>query len=446
MEIVSKFIEKYASAQFNTCADDALTHQFNDLMKQCERQSENKSKLSKKKAKKEKLANVLCRLLKMKGIAEQKELHWYSEKAQFRGEVDKIEQLVSMAIASAEDPSCECENLRDEVDNMNYRNCELKDKLEDYKERCKLREQQIALLEEKEAKYNDVMTILRNQLHDANVKLELKEHDNMSLKSQKSTKVNSHCCNQMCKSNDQEERKRGEEQPVCTADSPEGNPNQNSSLFTPESGRLRQLRENSLINSSNQVHCTTLTIQEKTNLCQILGKFDTSTSAISLSNRLEAVVTQYNLGNRAACALLRVWLPSQLCKKLQPPVGYHKGLSADLEYNWGNASDRMEELKRVIGGRDTRGTNALENAKLNRKNRFFTAGDGALQTIESDPENLEGGHKLEPGDQVYVKRHTRKTLEPRFDGPFQVLLTTPTAVKLEGKASWIHASHCKKAV
>ncbi|XP_073401012.1 posterior protein-like [Dendrobates tinctorius] len=126
------------------------------------------------------------------------------------------------------------------------------------------------------------------------------------------------------------------------------------------------MRENSLLNSSNQVHCTTLTIQEETNLCQILGKFDTSASAISLSNRLEAVVTRYNLGNRAACALLRVWLPSQLCGKLQPPVGYHKGLSADLECNWGNASDRMEELKRVMGGRDPRGANALENAKLNR--------------------------------------------------------------------------------
>ncbi|XP_073433034.1 LOW QUALITY PROTEIN: posterior protein-like [Dendrobates tinctorius] len=126
------------------------------------------------------------------------------------------------------------------------------------------------------------------------------------------------------------------------------------------------MRENSLLNGSNQVHCTTLTIQEKTNLCQILGKFDTSASAISLSNRLVAVVTQYNLGNRAACALLRVWLPSQLCEKLQPPVGYHKGLSSDLECNWGNASDRLEELKRVMGGRDARGTNALENAKLNR--------------------------------------------------------------------------------
>ncbi|CAJ0930025.1 unnamed protein product [Ranitomeya imitator] len=89
---------------------------------------------------------------------------------------------------------------------MICQNCELEDKLEEYKERCKLREQRIALLEEKEAKYNDVMTIFRNQLHDANVKLELKEHDNMSLKSQESTKVNNHCCNQMCKSNDQEER------------------------------------------------------------------------------------------------------------------------------------------------------------------------------------------------------------------------------------------------
>ncbi|KAM4048941.1 posterior protein-like [Anomaloglossus baeobatrachus] len=368
MELVNKYIEKYASAQFNTCTDDALTHQFNDLMKQCEGQNDNTSKGSKKKAKKEKLANILCMLLKMKGIAEQKELLWYTEKAQLRGDVDKIEQDVSMAIASAENDSCEYEDLRDEMDNMVQQNCELEDKLEEYKERYKLREQRISLLEEREAKYEDVMAILRNQLHDTNVKLELKEQCIRSLKSQDGTRVNNHSCNQICSPDDQKERdwKRGEEQPVCTADSLEGNLDQSSSLFTPESGRNRQIRENLLINSSNQIQCTTLSIQEKTNLCQVLGKFDTSASAISLSNRLEAVVTQYNLGNRAACALLRVWLPSQLCEKLQPPVGSHKGLSVDLESNWGNASDRMKELKRVMGGRDTRGTNALENAKLNR--------------------------------------------------------------------------------
>ncbi|KAM3913063.1 protein NYNRIN-like [Leptodactylus fuscus] len=61
-----------------------------------------------------------------------------------------------------------------------------------------------------------------------------------------------------------------------------------------------------------------------------------------------------------------------------------------------------------------------------------------------DPSDLSGTHSLQPGDWVVVKRHTRKPLEPRYDGPFQVLLTTATSVKLEGKSTWIHASHCKK--
>ncbi|XP_044155530.1 uncharacterized protein LOC122942100 [Bufo gargarizans] len=61
-----------------------------------------------------------------------------------------------------------------------------------------------------------------------------------------------------------------------------------------------------------------------------------------------------------------------------------------------------------------------------------------------DPEQIPGSHKLQPGDWVLVKKHVRKTLEPRFEGPYQVLLTTATSVKLEGKKTWIHASHCKR--
>ncbi|XP_068109716.1 protein NYNRIN-like [Hyperolius riggenbachi] len=62
----------------------------------------------------------------------------------------------------------------------------------------------------------------------------------------------------------------------------------------------------------------------------------------------------------------------------------------------------------------------------------------------SDPESDTGSHSLKPGDWVVVKRFQRKGLENRFDGPYQVLLTTSTSVKLEGKIPWIHASHCKK--
>ncbi|KAJ1115941.1 hypothetical protein NDU88_004161 [Pleurodeles waltl] len=58
----------------------------------------------------------------------------------------------------------------------------------------------------------------------------------------------------------------------------------------------------------------------------------------------------------------------------------------------------------------------------------------------SDP-----GHTLKAGDWVVVKKHVRKwCLEPRWKGPYQVILTTTTAVKCAGLPNWIHASHTKK--
>ncbi|XP_073851204.1 uncharacterized protein [Macaca fascicularis] len=52
-------------------------------------------------------------------------------------------------------------------------------------------------------------------------------------------------------------------------------------------------------------------------------------------------------------------------------------------------------------------------------------------------------HPFQPGDWVLVKRHRQETLRPRWKGPLQVLLTTPTALKVEGIASWIHYTHVK---
>ncbi|XP_062933413.1 lung adenoma susceptibility protein 2 isoform X2 [Cynocephalus volans] len=49
------------------------------------------------------------------------------------------------------------------------------------------------------------------------------------------------------------------------------------------------------------------------------------------------------------------------------------------------------------------------------------------------------------GDRVLVRRHRPSNLEPRWKGPYLVLLTTPTAVKVDGIAAWVHASHLKPA-
>ncbi|KAM4818654.1 cylicin-1 [Thomomys bottae] len=48
-----------------------------------------------------------------------------------------------------------------------------------------------------------------------------------------------------------------------------------------------------------------------------------------------------------------------------------------------------------------------------------------------------------PGDWVFVKRHRQENLEPRWKGPFEVILKTTTALKVDGVASWIHYTHAK---
>ncbi|KAJ1139469.1 hypothetical protein NDU88_005840 [Pleurodeles waltl] len=70
-----------------------------------------------------------------------------------------------------------------------------------------------------------------------------------------------------------------------------------------------------------------------------------------------------------------------------------------------------------------------------------------MQCVEATtlPPINDPGHNLKAGDWVIIKKHVRKScLEPRWKGPYQVILMTTTAVKCVGILNWIHASHTKK--
>ncbi|XP_069060795.1 SH3 domain-containing kinase-binding protein 1 isoform X3 [Pleurodeles waltl] len=118
------------------------------------------------------------------------------------------------------------------------------------------------------------------------------------------------------------------------------------------------------------------------------------------------------------------------------------------------ASSSQEPVKLEVDGR----TKTKEYCKVlfpyeaqNEDELTIREGDTVLVINKVEATTLppiQGpGHALKAGDWVVVKKHVRKScLEPRWKGPFQVILTTTTAVKCAGVPNWIHASHTKKVL
>jgi hypothetical protein len=76
-----------------------------------------------------------------------------------------------------------------------------------------------------------------------------------------------------------------------------------------------------------------------------------------------------------------------------------------------------------------------------------------LKQIHSAVQQVQGtakpdsslGTPYEPGDIVWVKRHHPNSLKPCWQGPYTMILSTPTAIKVAGKHPWIHHTQLKRA-
>jgi hypothetical protein len=53
-------------------------------------------------------------------------------------------------------------------------------------------------------------------------------------------------------------------------------------------------------------------------------------------------------------------------------------------------------------------------------------------------------HSFKPSDQVWIKEGNLQPLQPQWRGPYSVILTTPTAIKVTEIILWIHHTQAKK--
>ena len=69
----------------------------------------------------------------------------------------------------------------------------------------------------------------------------------------------------------------------------------------------------------------------------------------------------------------------------------------------------------------------------------------ADRSLPKPPEMNSADLTLIPGDRVLLKTLHHKDVQSWWTGPFEVIVTTPTAAKLAGHFSWFHISSLKWA-
>ncbi|PIO23831.1 hypothetical protein AB205_0196310 [Aquarana catesbeiana] len=289
MELVSTYVKKYASASYHSCADEPLKSQCKVLLSQCQQHNSRLlGKQLKKKVKKERLANEIAVLLRIKFISEQMEGKWEAERRRLGEKIEKIsENLLKIATAS----SSEMDKLRATAGNLLERNSELQEQLQRCSMDCDMK--------------SKLLESLRIKLSELEELLLTKEQCIVSLNKHKGT----------CQLAN-----------ICTVNEEKGC-DETQSAIAP----IASKQNNSLI-----------TIQERLTLCQILGEFNALESPVSLSNKFEALVLKFHLSNEDACSLLKAWLPG-------PLVGQ---LSAQVNDNLADAEVRRKELQRIVDSHD----------------------------------------------------------------------------------------------